>query len=336
MRICVIGGAGYIGSHVVAELVRAGHDVVIVDRFSNSERSYLPNINAVCERDIPVIEGDYADPALLNTETLNALGVIDGIIQLAASKYVKESTEEPLAYFENNVSKLITLAQYATAQNLPIVFSSSAAVYGEPSVIQVDEATPLGPISPYGLSKLMGEQILSSAAHATQPLRSIALRYFNVVGADESGLLGETITPASQNLWPIILKVAQGDMESLTVFGNNHPTPDGSCQRDYVHVSDLARAHVRAIEHVAQQAPNFYEVYNVGTEAPTSVLEFINAFETISGVKINYVVSDPRPGDPAAYYASCKKIREQLGWRAQFSIEDALSHAWRYATSSKQ
>ena len=331
MNILVTGSAGYIGSHVLKELFSAGHTGVIIDDFSNSEKANLERINKVAGQEVPFYEGDFADGDLL--EKILQEQSIGGVIHIAAFKFVGESVENPLKYYRNNVGGFIDLVEFCIAHDLPLIFSSSAAVYGETTKSKVDETDTPAPINAYGTSKLMDEMILADACRAKQPARGIALRYFNVVGADESGLIGETLTPQSQNLWPIVVKVATGQQDKLTVFGDDFDTADGTCLRDYVHVSDLADAHIKALEHLAGQDAGYYEVFNVGTSRPTSVFEFIDTFKKVSGIELAKEVGPRRPGDPAAYYAVCDKIEKQLGWKAKFGIEEALASAWKYQQS---
>lgn len=328
MHILVTGGAGYIGSHVVIELFRAGHEAVILDDFSNSNKSYVQNINQVVGRNVALIEGDFSDKTLLKKSITEHS--IEGVIHFAAFKYVGESVEDPLKYYKNNVSGFVSLLEVLTEHDIPIVFSSSAAVYGTPDHDRVSEDDPTAPLSPYGLSKLMDEQILESASKAKAPARGIALRYFNAIGADTSGLLGETLTENSLNLWPHIVKAATGQTPALVIFGSDFPTKDGTGERDYVHVLDLADAHVKAIEYLNDQKRSFFQVYNVGTGTSTSVLEMVRLFEKSTGVTLPYTIADRRPGDPAAYHAACDRIESELNWKATRTVEDALADGWRW------
>lgn len=329
MKVLVTGGAGYIGSHVVAQLFRDGHEAVVIDDFSNSERSYVAKINQAVGRDVPLLEGDFANTALLK-KTLNEQGPIDGVIHIAAFKYVSESVEQPLKYFRNNVSGFVELVDVMSQENIPIIFSSSAAVYGEPPTDKITEDETLRPLNAYGMSKLMDEQILEAACGANTAARGIALRYFNVVGADSSGLLGEHLTENSRNLWPVVVEAATGKIPHVPVFGGDFDTPDKTGLRDYVHVADLADSHIRTLEFLAVKKPGYYNIFNVGTGVPTSVLEFIKTFESVSGQEIKHELVGRRPGDAASSYAVCDRINQELGWHSQLTIEDALRDAWAF------
>ena len=333
MNILVTGGNGYIGSHVVAQLYETGHSAVILDDLSNSDSEYTSRINDVVGEEVPFVKADFADTKLL-TKALDDHS-IDGVIHFAAFKYVGESVEEPLKYYRNNVCGFVELVDLLVERDIPLIFSSSAAVYGEPPTSEVDEEVLLKPMNSYGSSKMMDEIILEAACGAKKPARGIALRYFNVVGAHKSGKLGEMLTPQSQNLWPWVVKAATGEIDALSVYGDDFDTPDGTGLRDYVHVVDLADAHIKALEFLAGQKPGYYNVFNVGTGVPTSVLDLVKEFEKQNDVKVPYQVVDRRPGDPAAYYAICKKINDELGWEAQFTIADAVKDGWSFQSQLK-
>ncbi len=332
--ILVTGGNGYIGSHTVLALKRAGFLPVIIDDFSNSNQPYLQEIETVLSEKPIFYQTDFASSTKIK-QIIDEVAPV-GVIHFAAFKYVSESTENPSKYYENNVSGFVKLLNVLSKNNLPIVFSSSAAVYGEPSTNKVTEEEPANPQSPYGWSKYMDEVILQDFCKSKTPLKGIALRYFNVIGADSSGKIGETSTSQSQNLWPFVLKAATGEIDELTVYGGDYETPDGTCLRDYVHVSDLADAHVAALNHLLAQNQGYFDIFNVGTGKPASVLEFIKAFEEVTGQKLPYKIGPRRLGDPTAYYAANDKIKQNLGWQPQKTLAEAIKDAWhRYQVTSK-
>ncbi|HSX30433.1 MAG TPA: UDP-glucose 4-epimerase GalE [Candidatus Saccharimonadales bacterium] len=328
MNILVIGGAGYIGSHTTVELLEAGFAPIVLDDFSGSERKALACIKDVTGKDIELVEGDFADTQLVET-TLKKYKIA-GVIHFAAFKAVGESVEQPLKYYRNNVVGFISLVELLSKHDIPLVFSSSAAVYGEPPVESVDEETICVPVSPYGSSKLMDEIILRDVCKSKAPMRGIALRYFNVVGAHHSGSFGEMPKLPPQNLLPIIVQAVAGLRPPLPVYGTDYDTPDGTCQRDYIHVVDLAKAHIAALNHLLKQSKGYYDVFNVGTGVPTSVLGMINAFEKINKEKVPHKLVGRRPGDPRAAYANATKIQRALGWKSEKSVEDAVGDAWRW------
>ncbi len=326
--ILVTGGAGFIGSHTVVALHEAGFQPVIIDNLSNSDRSVLAGIKKIVGVDIPFYEGDYQDETLL-TRIFDE-HKIDGVIHIAAFKTVAESVEQPLKYYENNVSGFVGLLQFLLKHKVHnFVFSSSAAVYGNPPTEKVTEDMVCEPVSPYGWSKRMDEIILQGTCIANPKFKGIALRYFNVVGSHASASIGELPKGKPQNLLPIIVQACTGQIPPLTVFGTDYPTPDGTCQRDYVHVVDLAKAHVAALQNLVQKS-GAYAVYNLGTGQPTSVMELINTFERVNKVKVPYKIGHRRAGDPAAYYAIVKKAEKELGWQTQKTIDDAVKDTWRW------
>lgn len=328
MHILVSGGAGYIGSHTIVELVKAGFKPVILDSFINADHDVLKHLKEITGKDIPCIEGDFANATLV-ARAINDYH-IQGVVHFAAHKAVGESVAHPLKYYANNVSGFIHLVKVLNEHNIPLVFSSTAAVYGDPATDTVTEDTPCHPVNPYGWSKLMDEIILQSACKADSPMRGIALRYFNVVGAHDSILLGELPKQPPQNLLPIIVQAVAGLREPLPIYGVDYNTPDGTCLRDYIHVVDLAKAHVIALRHLLKQKPGYYDVFNVGTGKPTSVMELINTFERVNNIAVPHHISDRRPGDPPAYYADPHKIYRILGWKAEKTVEDAVSSAWHW------
>ncbi|HEY8999571.1 MAG TPA: UDP-glucose 4-epimerase GalE [Candidatus Saccharimonadales bacterium] len=332
MNIIVTGGAGYIGSHVVTELVAAGHRPIIIDNFSNSEESVIDNLKSLTGQDITFYKANFADVTTL--EEIITKENVEGVIHIAAFKAVGESVEQPLKYYDNNLCGFVELLKVANKHNIKhFVFSSSAAVYGTPPVAQVTEETPCAPASPYGWTKYMDEIVLRDTCAATPALRGVALRYFNVVGAHPSGKIGELPKGKPQNLLPIIVQVVAGKLPPLTVYGTDYDTADGSCERDYIHVVDLAKAHVAALEKISKQSEGGFEVYNIGTGKPTSVLQMIDVFEKTNGVKVPHAIGERRAGDPAAYFAVADKAEKELGWHATKDLEDGVKSAWEWQKS---
>jgi UDP-glucose 4-epimerase len=320
---------GYIGSHTVVELLRAGHQVYIVDNLENSSTEVLDNIKAITGQAPTFLEADIHNNAALNSLLVSEK--VEGIIHFAAYKAVGESVAEPLKYYANNVSGVIAVLEAATANGVrSFLFSSSAAVYGTPPRGRATETTTCQPESPYGWSKRMSEIILADTCAANPRLAGAALRYFNVVGAHESGLLGESPRTPPQNVLPLIVGAAAGTLPPITVYGDDYPTPDGTCLRDYIHVVDLARAHVRTLEYLAQREHQSYEVFNIGTGRPTSVLELISTFERITDMRVPHTIGQRRPGDMAECYASAAKAKRMLHWQAEKTTEDAVRDAWRW------
>jgi len=331
MRILVTGGAGYIGSHTIVELIAAGHEPIVIDNFSNSSPDAIERVEALSGKAITYYEGNVADAELL--EKIFSEHAIEAIIHFAAFKAVGESVEKPLLYYRNNVSNFVELLSVATKHGVKqVVFSSTAAVYGDAQEMIVTEDTSCAPQSPYGWSKYMDEQILHDTCKATTGFHGTVLRYFNVVGAHPSGKLGESPRGVPQNLLPLIVRATEGTLPPLTVLGTDYNTPDGTCLRDYIHVVDLAKAHVAALEHAGEQQ---FHIYNVGTGTPTSVLELISTFEKVTGKQVPHTLGARRPGDPVAYYASPKRANEELNWKAEKTIEDACRDAWRWQENQK-
>lgn len=330
-RILVTGGLGYIGSHTVVALQKAGYEVLIIDNLSNTSIDVLQGITEITNIP-PTFE--RLDLRVKNdvTSFFERYNNIDGIIHFAASKAVGESVENPLLYYENNVTTLIHLLQECKVHGISnFIFSSSCTVYGEPDSLPIDEEAPIKKaISPYGNTKQISEEIISDVCNVSN-LNAIALRYFNPVGAHPSGLIGELPVGIPQNLVPYITQTAAGVRKELSIFGNDYPTPDGSCIRDYIHVVDLADAHVKAIERLirAENSTKF-RVFNVGTGMGKSVLEIVAAFEKVTGIKLNYRIVDRRPGDVVAVYADTKKANEELRWKAEHDIDAALASAWTW------
>ncbi len=330
-KILVTGGLGYIGSHTVVELQKVGFEVVIIDNLSNSSIEVLEGIINITKRK-PLFEKlELRDKTAVETFFKNH-NEIAGIIHFAASKAVGESVDKPLLYYENNLNTLIYLLQECKKHAIQnFIFSSSCTVYGEPDSLPITESAPVKKAtSPYGNTKQISEEIIFDNCSVTD-LRSIALRYFNPIGAHESAEIGELPIGIPQNLVPFITQTAAGLREELSVFGNDYPTLDGSCIRDYIHVVDLAKAHVVAMQRLLENkcTANF-EIFNVGTGRGSSVLEVINAFEKVTEQKLNYKIVDRRPGDVIAVYADTKKANNILGWKAEKTMEEALSSSWKW------
>ena len=330
-KILVTGGTGYIGSHTVVELHHAGYTPIIVDNLSNSNLQILDQIEKIIGVKPEFHQFDLCDDEKV-TDFVKSNPDISGIIHFAASKAVGESVEKPLKYYHNNFFSLINLLNAYQGKKINFVFSSSCTVYGEPDVLPVTESAPVKrATSPYGNTKQIAEEILEETAHAYDNYQVIALRYFNPVGAHESALIGELPLGVPQNLLPFITQTAIGKREKLTVFGGDYDTPDGSCVRDYIHVVDLAKAHVAAIQLLEKGNPNGrYDVFNVGTGNGYSVLQAIAAFETASGQKLNYVIGPRRDGDIVKVWGDVTKSTTQLGWKAELGIDEMMSSAWAW------
>jgi len=327
MKILVTGGAGYIGSHTCLELLNAGHYVIVVDNLANSKETSLKRVQELAGRSLKFHQVDLLDkPAL---ERIFTAQPIDAVIHFAGLKAVGESVEIPLSYYHNNITGTINLCEVMKNQQVKtLVFSSSATVYGDPHTVPIKEDFPLGPTNPYGRSKLMIEEILKDLYQAEQDWSIALLRYFNPVGAHESGRIGEDPHGIPNNLLPFISQVAVGKLERLAVFGNDYPTPDGTGVRDYIHVVDLAIGHLKALEKLSTGQGIF--TYNLGTGQGYSVLDMISAFEQSSGRKIPYDIVGRRAGDIAICYADPSLAREELGWSASRGIETMTADAWRW------
>jgi UDP-glucose 4-epimerase len=332
--VLVTGGAGFIGSHTVVELASAGYRPVIIDNFSNSEHSVLDRINELCGQSITCYEQNFQDRDKLKQVVEKEKP--DGIIHFAAYKAVGESVNEPLKYYGNNVSGLISLLEFLinSSEVSHFVFSSSCTVYGEPDELPVTEAAAVKPAtSPYGATKQMDETVLKDSVTVSPKLNALALRYFNPVGAHPSGLIGELPKGVPSNLIPFVTQTAAGVRDKLIVYGDDYPTPDGSCIRDYIHVVDLAKAHVKALEYLNTKPSQFFDYFNIGTGKGSSVLEVIKTFEKVSGKKLNYEIGPRRSGDVISTYASVEKANKELGWSANRTLEDALADAWHWQQS---
>jgi UDP-glucose 4-epimerase len=332
-NILVTGGAGFIGSHTVVELSEAGYNPIIIDDFSNSEKSVIASLGKILTKSVKSYEGDYKDKKLLK-KVFNE-NKVDGVIHFAAFKAVGESVEQPLKYYQNNVGGLVNLLETMEEQEISnLVFSSSCTVYGEADKLPLTEDSPVKPAaSPYGATKQMGETIIRDTVSASSKLGALSLRYFNPIGAHPSALIGELPRGVPNVLVPFITQAVAGWRDELTIFGNDYPTPDGTNVRDYIHVVDLARAHVKALEYIVGQKPNFYDVFNLGTGKGSSVLEVIETFEQVTGQKVPYKVGPRRAGDIIANYAGVEKAQAVLGWKAEKSLADALKDAWRWQQS---
>jgi len=330
MNILLTGGAGYIGSHTAVLLLNAGHKVFIVDNFCNSHASTISIIEKITEKTLTYLEGDIRDTNLI-IELLESRK-IEAVVHLAGLKSVGESAERPLEYYANNVQGSISLLQAMQATGVDkLVFSSSATVYGSPQYLPIDEMHPTAPTNPYGQTKLQIEQILQDICWANKNFRVANLRYFNPVGAHESGLIGENPKGTPNNLMPFVSQVAAGKQKSLSVFGGDYPTADGTGVRDYIHVMDLAEGHMAALEFLNNNLG--MSTFNLGTGSGHSVLEVVGAFECKNGVKIPYQIASRRSGDIASCYADVKKANLSLNWRSKYSLDDMCLSAWRWQLS---
>ena len=331
MKILVTGGTGYIGSHVVVELLNTGHEAVIVDNLSNSNENVLDQISTISKKKPEFYKGDVRDAEFLEN-VFSKEPNIDGIIHFAAFKAVGESTQKPLKYYNNNLNGLIKLIEISNKYNVDnFVFSSSATVYGEPEKNPIPESANRKPATnPYGNTKAIAEDILRDLVLSGANLKTIALRYFNPIGAHPSGLIGELPLGVPANLVPFITQTAAGLRKELSVFGDDYPTIDGTGIRDYIHVVDLANAHIKTLEFLKKQKKPLFDVYNVGTGKGTSVMQLIKTFEKVSGQKLPYKIVPRRVGDIAECFADTKKIEQTMNWKAKKTIEEALSDSWRW------
>lgn len=329
-KILVTGGVGYIGSHTVVELIAEGFEVVIVDDLSNTQIALLEGIRKISGADPKFYQYDLKDEK--KVKQIFSENEISAIIHFAAHKAVGESVEQPIRYYKNNFLSMFNLLEEATSRNIPMVFSSSCTVYGNPDNLPVTEDTPVKPaVSPYGNTKQVGEEILRDTVHAYPNFKAISLRYFNPIGAHESALIGELPLGVPGNLVPFLLQVAAGIRPSLAVFGNDYDTPDGTCIRDYIHVVDVAKAHIVAVRRLLEnKSLGNYEVFNLGTGTGSSVLELINTFERVTGLKLNYKIVGRRPGDVEKIYADTTYANEVLGWKTQLDLSDMLRSAWKW------
>ena len=335
-KILVTGGCGYIGSHTIVDLIENGFDIISVDNNSRSSEHLLEGIEKITGKKVKNYKVDLCDFNDTNA-IFEENEDITGIIHFAAYKAVGESVEKPLLYFENNLVSLINLLKCVEFFKIPyFVFSSSCTVYGNPDHIPVTESTPVKAAeSPYGYTKQMGEQIISEFSHVNDTA-CVLLRYFNPAGAHPSALIGELPIDKPQNLVPVITQSAIGKLPGITVFGNHYPTRDGSCVRDFIHVSDLAHAHTLALQYLmAHKNTANPEVFNLGTGTGITVLETLQTFEKVTGIPLHYTIGDNRPGDVVAIYANNDKAKQQLGWQPEFTLEDILSTAWKWEQKLK-
>ncbi len=331
MQVLVTGGAGYIGSHTCVEMLQAGMDLVVVDNLCNSKEESLRRVRSITDRQLSFVQADLRDRAAL--DRLFAEWRFDAVVHFAGLKAVGESVEIPLEYYDNNIRGTTTLCQAMVAAGVRnIVFSSSATVYGDPASVPIREDFPLSATNPYGRSKLFIEQILCDQQVADDSWNVALLRYFNPVGAHPSGRIGEDPNGIPNNLLPYIAQVAVGKLPRLRIFGQDYPTPDGTGVRDYIHVVDLARGHLAALKRL-QQDPGLV-VYNLGTGQGYSVLEMVAAFERASGRPIPYEIVGRRPGDIASCYADPARALTELGWRAEYGVEDMVADAWRWQSEN--
>ena len=330
-KILITGGAGYIGSHTALELLNEGYEVVVYDNLCNSSEESLKRVQELTGKEIKFYEGDVLDGAAL--EAMFRAENVDAVIHCAALKAVGESVQKPLEYYQNNITGTLTLMDVMNRVGVKnIVFSSSATVYGSPAEMPITEACPKGQCTnPYGWTKSMMEQIMSDVQKANPDWNVILLRYFNPVGAHPSALLGELPRGVPNNLIPYVTQTAIGKRECLTIFGDDYPTPDGTCLRDYIDVVDLAKAHVAAVGRMVDgKMKKDYEIFNVGTGRPVSVLEIVRAFEKANGVRLNYRFGPRRAGDITAIWADPSLANRELGWTAQRTLEDTMKSAWEW------
>lgn len=334
MNILLAGGAGYIGSHTAVELLGAGHDVVIVDNYCNSCAEAVHRVEEVSGKQVASYEADVKDKAAMTK--IFEENKIDCVIHFAGLKAVGESVQKPIEYYRNNIDTTLTLLECMREAGVKkFVFSSSATVYGEENDIPYIETMKRGSCSnPYGWTKVMMEEILEDAAKADEDLTVVLLRYFNPIGAHESGRMGEDPQGIPNNLMPYIAQVAVGRRDHLTVYGGDYPTKDGTCRRDYIHVMDLANGHLKAVEYAAQHKG--VEVFNLGTGTPYSVLEIIHAFESANNIKIKYEIGDRRAGDLPEFWANAEKAERVLGWKTKRTLEDMCRDTWNWQKNNPQ
>lgn len=330
-NILVTGGAGFIGSHTVVALIENGFQPIIVDDFRNSERDVIERLERITGQVIPFYSIDICDKEALKT-TLDGIEFA-GVIHFAAYKAVGESVSLPLKYYQNNIVGMINIIEWCQSNNvLNFVFSSSCTVYGEPkNGFVVDEQAEIGKSgSPYGNTKIMGEQILQDVYQSNTDLKTVCLRYFNPVGAHPSGLIGELPIGKPTNLFPFVTQTGIGIHKELVIFGNDYPTEDGTCLRDFIHVLDLASAHVQALKFLFSKSNSLIEFVNIGTGKGSSMIEVIETFERVSGVKLNWRFGPRRKGDVVAIFANANKANSLLGWKSSYTLEDAIKDAWNW------
>ncbi len=332
MKIVVTGGLGFIGSHTVVELQNIGHDVVIIDNCSNSSQEVLKGISAITGKTPQFEKFDLREKSKVQ-DFFKRQQDIKGVIHFAASKAVGESVQKPLLYYENNLGTLVYILQeLSQMEEASFIFSSSCTVYGQADELPITENAPVKPAeSPYGNTKQIGEEIIRDTCRVHPNVKSVALRYFNPIGSHSSAEIGELPLGVPANLVPFITQTGAGLREELSVFGNDYPTNDGTAVRDYIHVVDLAKAHVVALERLLKgNNKSNYEVFNVGTGTGSSVLEVIRSFEKVSGKELNYKIVDRREGDITAAYADTTKANEDLGWKSKSTLDEAMASAWKW------
>ena len=333
-KILLSGGAGFIGSHIAVELRNSGFEPILIDNFSNSERSVAQGISKITGFEEHIHEYDCRDSSGLLKLTQD-IGQIEGIIHLAAFKAVGESVANPLKYYDNNIGSMVGVLRIAEELNIKnVVFSSSCTVYGSPESKEVKEDLPhLEAYSPYGVTKQVCERMLEDLSQRINRAKFVSLRYFNPIGAHPSGLIGELPIGTPNNLVPYMTQTAAGLRDKLTVYGDNYETPDGTCVRDYIHVSDLALAHVSALDFAMKKMDSHHEVFNIGTGKGQSVMDIITTFKETNSLDFPVEIGERRPGDVPSIYANVDKANSQLGWKAKYSLKDALEHAWKWQTS---
>lgn len=331
-KILVTGGAGYIGSHTIVELISAGYEPVIIDNYSNSDKIVLEQLKKITDQKIIAYETDCSDNVALRK--IFSEQKISGVIHFAAYKAVGESVEKPLMYYDNNIISLIRLLEVMTEFNVKnFVFSSSCTVYGQPDNLPVSENAPVQQAnSPYGYTKQVSEQIIIDVINSGSEINAVLLRYFNPIGAHPSALIGELPLGVPNNLVPFITQTAAGLRNNLTVFGDDYNTPDGTCIRDYIHVSDLANAHVKAFEWIDINE-KCLGIFNIGTGRGNSVMEVIHSFEKVSGKKLDFRIGDRRSGDVEQIWANADKSNKELDWKPKYTLDDAMLHAWNWQLS---
>lgn len=332
MKILVTGGTGYIGSHTAVELLNSGYEIVIIDNFSNSKSDVLDKIKLITNKDFKFYEGDVCNKDLLR-KIFNE-NKIDAVIHFAGYKAVGESVKKPIMYYRNNIDSTLSLIEVMNEFNCKkIVFSSSATVYGNPTTLPIKEDFPLSTTNPYGSTKLMIENILRDLYISDNDWSIALLRYFNPIGAHVSGLIGEDPKGIPNNLMPYIVKVANKELNELSIFGNDYDTPDGTGVRDYIHVVDLAKGHIKAIEKILKDKG--IDAYNLGTGIGYSVLDLVTTFERVNNIKVPYKITDRRPGDIASCYADSSYALEKLNWKAEKGIEEMCRDSYNYILNSK-
>ena len=333
MKILVTGGAGYIGSHTCVELLNAGYDIVVIDNFSNSKKEVIDKIKTITNKDFKFYEGDCQDKEILRK--IFKENDISSVIHFAGFKAVGESVSKPIMYYRNNIDSTLSLLEVMSESNVKkIVFSSSATVYGNPKSLPIKEDFPLSTTNPYGSTKLMIEDILRDLYKSDNNWSIAILRYFNPIGAHRSGLIGEDPNGIPNNLMPYIVKVATKELPCLSVFGNDYNTHDGTGVRDYIHVVDLAKGHIKAVEKVLKDTG--CDAYNLGTGNGYSVLDLVNTFKKVNNIDVKYKIVERRPGDIDACYADPEYARKKLNWEAQLGIEDMCRDSYNFVKSTKK